>query len=281
MKHIYIIYNPNSTGDSQSNAHRLESELKRHHISSHLVSTEHAGHARQLARQYSGPDTMVVSSSGDGGFNEIINGVLTSQYPDTIVGLLPSGNANDHYSARHQPDLIDRIVAQDITRSDALKVSWGDQVHYAHSYAGLGISAEIGKQLSQYNLNPLVESWLVVRNLFRHRPVKIILDGRTKRYDSFVCSVISQMAKYLNFPDDAPRPNGQFAIIRTKSGSIKTLLRHFLHLTVGSPETLSAREINFTTTSPTSMQLDGEIVELPANSAVKIECLDGAIKSII
>lgn len=281
MKHIYIIYNPNSTGDSQSNARQLQADLSKQSIDSELVGTERAGHAYQLAKDYSAADTMIVSSSGDGGFNEVVNGVLSSKHPDTVVGLLPSGSANDHYSARHRPGTVDRIISHDIATSDVLKITWGDEVRYAHSYIGLGLSADIGQQLTKHDLNPLLESWLVIRNLFRRRPVRLLIDGRKRRFDSYVCSVVPRMAKYLNLPDDNQRPDGQFTIIVSRTGSFARLIRHLLRLSVSSPEVPNASKINFTVLSKTNLQLDGEVVQLPAASSVTVQCLPGALKNII
>ena len=282
MNQIYIIYNPNSTGNSKSRAAALQKKLKQNGLTCQLLATEHAGHARQLASQYSAPGTMLISSSGDGGFNEVVSGVLSSKHPRTVVGLLPAGNANDHYAARHKPKLINRIINQEATSSDAIKVSWDDQTYFAHSYIGLGLSADIGEQLTKHKLNPFLEVWLVVRNLFRRRPVQIKIDDKTYHYDSYICSVVNRMAKFLNLPDGAKRPAGEFVITHTEAGSFTNLVKHFLSLSLAeSNKITSARQISLTTLAETSLQLDGEVVDIPSGSLVKIECLPGAIKSII
>lgn len=282
VKNIYIIYNPKSTGSSYQNALKLKKQLASVNLTASLISTKRPAHARELAQQYAGDDTIIISSSGDGGFNEIINGVLTSTYPETVVSVLPSGNANDHHSERSDGDIVDRIKNSDIKAYDVLRVSWSNNVHYAHSYTGLGLSAVIGKELTKHDLNPLLEAWLVVRNLIKRRPVQIKIDGQTRRYDSFVCSIIGRMAKYLNLPDDQQRPAGKFTITRRRTGSLSSLLRHFFHLSIRpADDAPHASSLTLTTLNKLPMQLDGEIIELPAKTDVTIECLPGALKTII
>lgn len=282
MKQVYIIYNPKSTGRSRANAEALQSKLQAKQIACKLIGTKRAGQARDLAAKYAGPDRIIISSSGDGGFNEVINGILNSQYPETVVGLLASGNANDHHTARHRGNLVTRIAQTDVKKYDGLRVSWSDQVHFAHSYVGLGMTAVIGKQLTEHELNPLLEVWLVLRNLFRRRPVRIKIDGRTRSYDSFVCSVVSKMAKYLNFPDDESRPHGEFIIARRRAGSLSELLRHLFHLSLRPRrDAPSAKRLVLTTLAETPLQLDGEVIDLPAKTEVTIECLPASLQTII
>ena len=94
---IAIIYNPKSTGSSESLAKslhkKLSSKLPNQRID--LLATEHAGHARELAydisKKYDKP--LIISSSGDGGYNEVINGALQAQSEgaNPITSLLPAG----------------------------------------------------------------------------------------------------------------------------------------------------------------------------------------------
>ena len=101
---IAIIYNPNSTGDSKQNAEELADHLKKQLPESVVIAleaTQHAGHAEDLAHELASgkQKVLLVSSSGDGGFNEVLNGLLAADNPNAAAVVLPSGNANDHHVA--------------------------------------------------------------------------------------------------------------------------------------------------------------------------------------
>ena len=99
---IVIIFNPNSTGDAPRLAEQLKdrlAELLPYPADVRLQPTEHAGHAVDLARQAAaagGDRVLVVSVSGDGGYNEVVNGVMQSGNRDAVCAVMAAGNANDH-----------------------------------------------------------------------------------------------------------------------------------------------------------------------------------------
>ena len=63
-----------------------------------LLPTEYAGHARDLARSVAaGGAPLIVSVSGDGGYNEVVNGVMDVPGSKAVCTVLPAGNANDHF----------------------------------------------------------------------------------------------------------------------------------------------------------------------------------------
>ena len=87
---IVIIFNPQSTGDaprrprSCGRTWRVASRTCR----CDLRPTEHAGHAREIAREVAATGRpLLVSVSGDGGYNEVVNGVLrVGQRPGGVRG---------------------------------------------------------------------------------------------------------------------------------------------------------------------------------------------------
>lgn len=271
IRHIYIIYNPHSTGDGKANAKQLRNDISAadSDIQVRLLPTSHAGHAINIARDHAAPDTMIVSSSGDGGFHEVVNGVLTSDYPGTIVGLLPSGNANDHYHSQHTGDIVDRIKRSDVRTAPVLRLSWADQTLYAHSYAGLGLTADIGHTLTKASLNPLREAWIVIKGLLIRRSVRLIIDGKTRRYDSLVYAVAERMSKYLQTGASQAAPD-EFAVIATPHRSLTWLLRHLLHRTQEPSDPTIATSASFTTIRHTRLQCDGEVTTIPAHTTVTI-----------
>jgi diacylglycerol kinase (ATP) len=109
---IAVIYNPNSTGSSKELATEFSKRLKKRlpDQAIELIATEHAGHgeeiAYELAKKYKRP--LIISSSGDGGYHEVINGLMKAQHEGAhpVAGLLPAGNANDHHRNVTRGELI-------------------------------------------------------------------------------------------------------------------------------------------------------------------------------
>ena len=112
---VIIIYNPNSTGQSGDMARDLKKVLRtrmpRQKIT--LQATKYAGHAEELGYSLSkrSAQPLIISASGDGGYNELINGIMKAQNEGAhpVSGLLPAGNANDHYHAMHDDDIVWQI----------------------------------------------------------------------------------------------------------------------------------------------------------------------------
>lgn len=287
INNVIIIYNPNSTGDGKKNAEELQAGIAaKSTIPVTLQPTNSAGHAEEIARDLdNSPETLVVSSSGDGGYHEVINGILAHGETTSklIAGLLPSGNANDHYHAVHSGDTVQRIITGDVTTIDVLKVRVGDWQRYAHSYAGIGLTPHIGEKLTQATLNPFNEVWLTLRYFFNFRPVKIRVNGRVHRYDNLVFSNIHRMSKYLTLSKDARIDDGKFEITGSKAGSIGKLMTHlFKASTVGlTDDANQVGEYSFTSLRPLALQLDGEVFHFKAGSTVTVSITPKALRCIV
>jgi diacylglycerol kinase family enzyme len=287
IKQIIIIYNPNSTGDGKTNAEALQARLVRtSSLTVTLQPTDFAGHAEEIARDLAIDDeTMIISSSGDGGYHEVINGILShDNIPNkAIAGLLPSGNANDHYNAVHTGDLVERIVQNDIKQIDALKVTIGDLTRYAHSYIGIGLTPHIGEQLTQAKLNPFNEVWLTIRYYFSLRPVKIRTDNAIHRYDSLVFSNIERMSKYLTLSTKAKVDDGLFEVTGSRAGGAGKLMKHLFKASTSglTDEAKHVDRYTFTSLRPLALQLDGEVFHFDAQSKVTISVASKALNCII
>jgi len=147
---------------------RLKGELSKD-VRITTLATKSSGHAEEIGKEYAKRDTktLLISSSGDGGYNEMINGVLKYAAKHVVTAVMPSGNANDHYHATATDDLVRRIVVAKKREIDVLEVTAKQDSRpwkrYAHSYVGVGMTAYIGKKLTQSNLNALNEKWMVLR----------------------------------------------------------------------------------------------------------------------
>lgn len=286
VERIVVIYNPKSTGNSYELARRFQRKVRRAlDIPVTLVGTKAMGHGEALARKYADmyERCMIVVSSGDGGYHEAVNGVLTSTRPETILGLLPGGNANDHYNFIHHGDVVKRIGVGRTQHLDVLKVtSSKGWTKYVHSYAGLGLTAQINDVLSQYDFNPLREAGLVVRHLFDVRSVSVMRRGQRKRLDNVLFLNGGRMSKFFKNNRDASITDGKFEVIEFRTGDVRTLMRYvFRAVTVGLDYGRPMKTYTFTCCHDMSMQMDGEQVQLSKDERLTIAADPKRLRCII
>jgi diacylglycerol kinase (ATP) len=291
FSHITIIYNPNSTGPSQQMAKDLAAEL----ISGpnpvaagaiELMATERAGHAEELAaaaaRAHDRP--LVVSSSGDGGYHEVVNGVMKAAaagHP-AVAAVLPAGNANDHRRTTRRAPLAEGIRAGRTTHIDLLRVEVGSNVRYAHSYLGLGLTPVVAAELNRHTLNAFRELLIVLRTFARLQPVAIRQDGRTLQLDSLILSNINQMAKALTVSQSGRPTDGKFEVTAFPAGSKFRLLARLLRSAVtGLRADARVTAYTFEVLKPMPIQLDGEVIDLPTGTLVKVTAAPGALETIL
>lgn len=276
---ISIIYNPNSTGDSQAQAEQLAHYLKDRLDGTNIecVPTKHAGHAEQLAKQIaqSEQNPLIISSSGDGGYNEVINGVIASGNQQAICAVLPAGNANDHSRAMHDRPLEELIVEQSTKQIDVLEAaihSGGtQQVRYAHSYIGLGITPVVAVELNKHSLNAFLEVFVVMKSFMKYRPFRIRHDGAVHKLDSLIFGNINTMAKVLTLAPQNRPDDGKFEIVWFPGGSKWGLIQRLAKAAANAIDHVSrAEQFSFTTMKRMPMQLDGEVTQLRKGAKVNI-----------
>lgn len=286
LDRIVVIFNPNSSGESEALAQELVGNLAREApgLWVDLVPTEHAGHARDVARDAARTGTvLVVSASGDGGYNEVVDGVVQAANPDALSVVLAAGNANDHARVTQDRPLLDLILTGTRRRLDLLRVSIqppsGEQaeVRHAHSYIGLGLTPAVAVDLEKGGKGSLREVVTVVRSFARFTPHDIEVDGVRLRVASLLFANIDEMAKVATVSDDAAPDDGRFEIVllpyRSKAHVLATALRA---ATWGLGPQPSARRYAFRALHAMPMQIDGEIVELAVGTEVTIEIQPGA-----
>lgn len=286
---VVIIYNPNSTGDGKANAaalkERIDSLTK--NITVKVQPTEYAGHAVKIAKKYARDSgTVIVSSSGDGGYNEVVNGVLGVKNSRAAMAVLPSGNANDHYNAVASDDLVKNIAAGESKNIEAIRleshVSGKQWVRYAHSYVGFGITPKIGKELTARKLNPFNEKWHTVYHLMRFKHVDISQGKTVRRYSSLVFSTIGRMSKIIRLEESANQHDGKMEVYETEYHTPLQLLGMLLHASLrGLTKSDRVTEYRLRTIGRTMVQLDGEVFTLDADADILLTCQKAAIRTVL
>lgn len=278
---ITIIYNPNSTGNGLELAKELKAKLKSLNVQLpvELAATKRAGHAEELAYKLAlaSKRPLIISASGDGGYYEVINGLLKAQAEGAhpTAGLLPAGNANDHYHETHNGDLARDIIKAHTQQIDVLKIATkikGKPFNrYAHSYIGFGLTPKIGHQLNQTQLNRFNEMWLVLKAIVHLKSTSLVVDGKKYYYYSLIFSNVSTMSKVLSISDEASNHDGKFEVSVVRQRSKLNLLLSLIWASVASMQGVwQADAFELKTVKPTLVQLDGEIYTIDRGSHVTI-----------
>ena len=289
---IVIIFNPNSTGDARRLAEGLHGELEgllSYPVDLKLQPTAHAGHAVELARDAvsGGGDVLVVSVSGDGGYNEVVNGVMQGGNPRAVCAVLGAGNANDHRRSTGTQPLGEAIAAGRVRSIDLLRVHAGGEAdspgEYAHSYVGFGLTPVVAMDLEKGGKGALKEMVSVVRTFSKFEPFEIRqADGARRSLDSLVLANIPEMAKYATLSDaDDKLADGKFeVVVFAHMPKWRVLLTALRAATKGLGDQPSASSYSFTTLKPLSYQIDGEVKSVDGDMPVRIECAPAALSTL-
>lgn len=153
MKRTVLIVNPKATRVTEEGISAVERALMG---STYVrtVRTERPRHAVELAREASDADALIVFS-GDGGFNEVLNGVERSDQP---IGFLPGGGTSVLSRALGLPrdavEAAERLA--DALREDRTRtISTGRVNDRRFGFgAGIGIDAEAVRRIDDRGRSP-------------------------------------------------------------------------------------------------------------------------------
>ena len=153
MKRAVLIVNPRATRVTEEGVATVERVLMRAAYV-RTVRTERARHATELAREASDADAVVVFS-GDGGFNEVLNGVDRDDLP---VGFVPGGGTSVLPRALGLPrDAEDAAqqIADALAHGRTRVISTGrvNGRRFAFS-SGIGIDAEAVRRIDERGRTP-------------------------------------------------------------------------------------------------------------------------------
>ncbi|MEO5315616.1 diacylglycerol kinase family protein [Pseudarthrobacter sp. CC12] len=283
-----LIFNPGRPGMGQ----RLE-ELQRDLATDlpglrvDLLPTDYAGHARELARTEAGRGTpLIVSVSGDGGYNEVVNGVMDVPASTAVCTVLPAGNANDHYRSMPVRTLREAVSAGRVRRIDLLRITFstgaGERVLYAHSYVGFGLTPLMAIGIEQGGKGKILELISVARTLSGLKPFELVRDdGATARFDSLILANISRMAKYGTVSESHHPDDGRFEVVTLPhAGLVKMALMTLRAVTLGLGHQPSVSSYAFSTREAVPCQIDGEVVYVEAGTHVLVESAPGALATV-
>jgi diacylglycerol kinase (ATP) len=283
---VEIVFNPNSTGNASERAQELADELgeRAPDLPVTLRPTEHAGHGREIARDAARDGRpLVVSVSGDGGYNDVVNGLMEAGADGVFAAVLAAGNANDHRRVTRERPLADAIVDGEVSRLDLLRMSVDDgrEPRYAHSYIGLGITPTVALELESGGKGSIREAISTIRSFARFRPFEIVTDAGAERFDSVIFANIREMAKFAQLSDEGRPDDGRFEVIILRHTAKWRVLFTAVRAAIrGLGPQPTAREYTFRTVDPMPVQVDGEVADFPQGAAVTVEIAAGALQTV-
>ena len=284
---VEIVFNPNSTGDAQERAEELAKQLAERapELPVQLRPTERAGHGREIARDAARAGRpLVVSVSGDGGYNDVVNGLMDAGADSAYAAVLAAGNANDHRRVTRERPLADAILDGDVSKLDLLRMSVDDgrEPRYAHSYIGLGITPTVALELEKGGKGSIREVISTIRTFSRFRPFQIETDSGTETFDSVIFANIREMAKFAVLSEEGRPDDGRFEVVVLRHTAKWRVLATAVRAAIrGLGPQPTAREYRFRTVNPMPVQIDGEVTELESGVAVEIEIVPGALQTVL
>jgi diacylglycerol kinase (ATP) len=282
---VKLVFNPNSTGNAQERAEELAKELAERvpDLPVELVPTQHAGHGRDIARDAARAGCpLVVSVSGDGGYNDVVNGLMEAG-SSAFAAVLAAGNANDHRRVTRERPLADAIVDGAVSRLDLLRMTVDDgrEPRYAHSYIGLGITPTVALELEKGGKGSIREVISTIRTFSRFRPFQIETSSGTEIFDSVIFANIPEMAKVAVLSDEGRPDDGRFEVVVLRHTAKWRVLATAVRAAVrGLGPQPTAREYRFRTVDPMPVQVDGEVSEFERGVAVAVEIAPGALQTV-
>lgn len=293
--HIAIIYNPGSSGNAPELARQLKRQIDRNRtsigINAVLTPTKHAGHAVELARtvalNYTRP--LIVSVSGDGGYNEVINGAMQAKHrlksARPVTAVVGAGNANDHRRVVRKDPLIDLIKRAEPRAIDLIRIKATTKNftldRYAHSYIGYGVTPQVGHELNKHGKSLYHEIKSILKTYQTYAPFRIERDKKRLLLDNLIFANINEMAKFIKLDEKNTMHDDKFEVIelshRSKLRMLATLLRTAL-IGFKNPPSYTRYELKSLDKLP--IQLDGEVEWLPARCTAVITSEHAAIDSL-
>ena len=283
-----LVFNPGKPGmTAMINGLQRELAAGAPELQVDLLPTDFAGQARDLARSVAATGSpLLVSVSGDGGYNEVVNGVMDVPGSKAVCTVVAAGNANDHQRSMPERPLLEAVREGPVRQIDLLRITFGQaqpaQVHYAHSYIGFGLTPLMAIGIEHGGKGKILELLSVARTLSHLRPFELVrADGATARFDSLILANISRMAKYGTVSESVGPDDGRFEVVTLPhSGRWKMALMTLRAVTMGLGNQPSVSSYAFTTRDAVPCQIDGEVRHLPAATHVLVESAKGALAVI-
>jgi diacylglycerol kinase (ATP) len=286
---IVLIYNPANARIPQTLAEGVRDELCRRlpDMPVTLQPTRYAGHANELAAAAAATGRpLIVAVSGDGVYNEVVNGIMDVEGSSALSAVVARGNANDHRRSTRRMPLVAAIVDGRPRHLDLLRLTvrtndalWS---RYAHSYVGFGLTPLMAIGLKKDKKGAAMELISVMRTFNRLEPVEVVASaGEKELYDSLVFANVARMAKYGRISNSGRPDDGLFEVVSCPHrGRWRIAFMVLRAATIGLGKQPRINHCDFSLSKATPIQIDGEVLDADTNSQVVIDCVPHALTTV-
>jgi YegS/Rv2252/BmrU family lipid kinase len=256
--------------------------------------TEHAGHARELARtlDLDGYEGLCVIG-GDGTIHEVVDGLMKRERPASIpLGVIPAGSGNtvhQHLECMDPLEAARRIVAGRTSPLDVARATMDQGVVYCVDIVGWGAVADINRTAERLRrLGPMRYALAALWHILRPKPRRatLTLDGRVIEDDFlFVIGCNTRFTgRGMQLAPRAQIGDGKIDVIVLRHASRLQMLRLFArvfdgsHLALGCVEYYQVRSFAIESPGREVLDLDGEIA---GSAPVRVQMLQAALQVFV
>ncbi len=292
-----VIVNPVSRGGkAQEEGVWLINRLKRAGVDYEALFTERAGHAEEMVVKWAEDFDVVVSVSGDGTTNEIINGIMKVPRADLKLAMFPAGTADDFacnmgYDCKDKEQALRAILGDTYRTIDLIR--YGDR--YAAVSFGLGVDSEIADgaykwkrfRIPAYFYSGLRKCFLEDRKRYHVR-----FDYEDQTFDDWVLIAILCNAplfgKYIKIHPEAKMNDGILGLTIGREMPNVYGLVLFAFACLGGRHGFSrkvsfhqVRRMRVECKSDTYAQIDGEVYKFDAGRVIELSVVPMALRVLV
>jgi len=272
-KHIFII---NPTAGKQKGL-ELVNHIKSKFPDPIILTTKYPGHATELAKEYATTDAIIYSVGGDGTLNEVINGIMASEYASEVIfANVPCGSGNDFikgFTNEKDPyKLLDNYLVHNIKVIDVGVINGRNFINISSA----GFDAEIVLGAKKFKQLPFVSAGLayiisVFATLINLKGYSVTIQiDEEKPQKTNVLFIIMANGRYygggMKAAPNAILDDGLFdfcIVDQIKRREVPFLLPRFMkgkHENLKVLKTIQGHKMTIKSETPLPLNIDGEVL---------------------
>lgn len=268
-RRIVAIVNPISgRGSALARVRRIGEHLEQMGATLDVQPTERRGHGTELAQRAASEAEAVLAVGGDGTVCEVVNGLIHSPVPMTVLGMGTENLIAKEMRIPTEPDVIARMLTQgDFQSCDVGVVN--DRRFLA--IVGVGFDAECVWRLTRVrrgHITHLDYFWPIFRAFFGHRFPRLIVEADGKRvFEGRGLAFVGLIARYsmgLRICARAKYDDGLLDLCvlpcSTRSELIAHAYRIFRQRHIEHPKTIyrQVQQVRIDSLDKTFVEVDGD-----------------------
>lgn len=294
MKHLFIVNPAAGKGKTLELIPHIEEIFKNSSQEHFIEITKEAGHAAQIAKQYSSlGDYRIYSVGGDGTLNEVLNGMAGSS---CSLAVIPTGTGNDFvkniYKFNEDVNLVEllrKTIKGTEKNIDIGKIN----NRFFLNISSAGFDAEVVKHSINFKKLPLIGGKTayilgILKTVFRYNSHRLTIDIDGKSFIEDVLLIAVANGKYygggMMVAPQADISDGAFNICVIRKVNKLKILALFPRLIKGTHENI--KEVSFYSGACVRISCNKEIAfnidgELLAGKEAFFELLSSSLKIVL